>query len=209
MLNIAILIGALVVLALAMSVLLPIIARVFAGTIGKEALSRQPDEIHLTRAIGQTWSNARAANALAEPFLALGFKDAGTHRVQEMPGVIVRLLAKSEESFYSAIYEHPRAGVWFDLVARYQDGSSSTWSTATPSGLKDRPGHAIMNLPGGSPQAVYERARSERPRGMLKPATADEAVADFESAYAESMAWRKSRGLSAAEVARAATRKAA
>jgi hypothetical protein len=207
--NIVILVAALAVLSLGGKLLMPLIARIFAGAIGKEALSRQPDHIHLTPAPPEAWKNEEAANAITKPLLGLGFKDAGTYRIQELPGVIVRLHAKPDESFYSAVYEHPRAGVWFDLVARYQDGTSYTATTAMPTGLKPRPGDVMMNLRGTSPQAIYARARNERRRGALKPATLEGAVADFESAYAESMAWRKSQGPSTKEVVSTAKRKVA
>ena len=95
--NIAILVAALAVLSLGRKLLRPLIARVFAGPIGREALSRQPDQIHLSQAGAQAWKNAGSANALAEPLLRIGFKDAGTYRVQEMPDVVIRLLAKPDD----------------------------------------------------------------------------------------------------------------
>src|SRR5881296_2675516 len=101
--SIAILVAAIVVLSIGRKLLGPLIAGIFSGAIGREALNRQPDRISLTQAGPQAWSNPASANAIAEPLLGLGFKDAGTFRIQEMPEVVVRLMAKPDESFYSAV----------------------------------------------------------------------------------------------------------
>ncbi|MEO6461524.1 MAG: hypothetical protein ABIP29_00430, partial [Candidatus Eisenbacteria bacterium] len=138
-----------------------------------------------------------------------GFADGGTHRVEEMHGVRVRLLAHEGERLYAVVHEHPQAGLWCDVVAGYEDGRSITFTTASPTGLAPRPGHVTVHVPPTSPSSLIDRLRHERPSGALRPATRAAVVHDFETAYADSTAWRKRRGITAGGVAQVAARKAA
>lgn len=180
------------------------LARLLGRAVGQAALNQQPDTIRLSPAGAHAWKNAQGAITFATPLCDRGFQDAGTYTIAEMPGVIVRLLAKPEEHFYAAIYEHPQVGQWIDLVTLYQDQTSSTFTTAKPTGLAPRPGHPSIHAPGAGPLALYARARAERAKQVMLPATPAKAVQDFERAYAESIAWRKHRGISACEVAEVA-----
>src|SRR5262249_2848587 len=135
--------------------------------------------------------------------------DAGTYRVPELPGLIVQLMANSSDNQYAAIYEHPKAGPWFDVYSHYEDGTSFTCTTARPTGLDPRPGHPAVNLPAARPQPLIERVRPESAYKHPKPATRDNAVRAFENAYAEATAWRKQKGISAEEVGKVASRRKA
>lgn len=206
--EILILAGALVALKLLQPLITLIVASLFGGLVGREALAQQPDTIRLAKAEPDVWKDRAAVAAIAGGFRPCGFQDAGTYTVAEMPGVVVRLLANEQDAFYAAIYEHPQAGVWCDVVCTYAHGDSVTYTTSKPTGLEARPGHAMVHLPGRSPMDVYTHACANRAPGVYAPCRADRAVADFERAYAESMAWRKQRGISTREVAEVA-RKAA
>ena len=133
----------------------------------------------------------------------------GGHAGAEMPGVVVQLLASARDGFYAALYEHPQAGHWFDLISRFQDGTSVTYSTARPTALKPRPGHPTVNLPGAGAPAALNRALMLRPRRPLQVVSVQEAAHAFEQGYAESMAYRKGVGISTGEVIGTAARKAA
>jgi hypothetical protein len=181
---------------------------VVGRAIGSAALAKQPDAIHL-KPESECWADVDAASALVAPFYELGFESAGIHRIPELAGVVVELFAKPSDRLYGVVYEHPKSGHWFDVVCRFEDGTSATYTTAPPTGLDPRPGHPVVNAPGARAQALVERARSESRGKRTKPATRDNVVADFETAYAESIAWRKGRGISAQEVGRVAQQKAA
>jgi len=105
------------------------------------------------------------------------------------------------------LYAHPVAGRWFDLVCKYADGRSATFTTARTTGLNQRPRHAIIHVPGASPEALYRQGQSERPVGELKSISASTVAAEFENAYAEATTWRKQHGISADEVAKVAARR--
>lgn len=181
---------------------------VVGRAIGSAALARQPDTIHL-KPESECWSDIDAASTLIAPFYEMGFESAGIHRIPELSGVIVELFAKPSDRLYGVVYEHPQAGHWFDVVCGFDDGTSATYTTAPATGLDPRPGHLVVNAPGARAQALVERARSEARGKRAKPATVENVVADFEKAYADSIAWRKGRGISAEEVGRVAQRKAA
>src|SRR6185503_15098026 len=189
MLQIFVLLAVLLLLGASRGLLTQLIARVLGRAIGDHALSQQPDTIHLERVAQPAWTNPNVIGSIADPLVSRGFVDAGTFRIAELPGIQVRLLAHSGDFFYAAIYQHPQAGVWFDLVCRYRDGRTATFTTCRPTGLAPRPGHYHVNAQGASSVALLERARAERPREAFAPTSAATVVADFEAGYADVIAW--------------------
>jgi hypothetical protein len=177
-----------------------------AETIGRQAVEKQPDEIHLMRRGPQVWSDPERASALANALLATGFEDGGTFAVDELPNVYVHLFADRRHSIAANICEHPKAGLWLELVSRYVDGTVATFSTLKPTGLDHRPGFMMVNAPAAEPAALLERALAERPNKALHPVHASDAPQLFEQGYAQSIAWRKQRGVTAAEVVQVAQR---
>ena len=140
--------------------------------------------------------------------MARGFTEVGVFAVKEMPQVAICLLAKPAEAVCAAVYEHPKVGTWVELFSRYQDGTGITYSTMPDRGLEPRPGHPAIHAPGTSAEALYDRIMRERPQQPLAVITPEKLPHYFELAYAEGMAWRKNKGLTAEEVIRVAkTRK--
>jgi hypothetical protein len=197
-------------LALALVLLPPLsrwaLTRLVGGAIGRRALARQTDRITLAPAGDDAWREPATPRALAASLLGLGFEDAGTFRVSEMPGTVVRLLVHEQDAFVAAVYEHPRAGHWFDVVTYHADCTASCFSTAPATGLDARPGFQRVNAPGTGAAELVARARAERPARARRPVPAARAAAEFAAAYADDMAWRKQRGVSAREVAEVAAR---
>jgi hypothetical protein len=170
--------------------------------VGKQAIDKQPDQIHLTPEPGHCWLDNAAVNAVTAPLAPLGFREAGTFTIQEMPGVAVRFLVQPDQRVAACVCEHPRVGTWYDLVARYQDGRSITYTTARPTGLDPRPKTQTVRAEGTASDVLYQRLLSERPAGDLIEMTEASVVDRFQTAYAEDIAWRKNKGVSADEVAR-------
>jgi hypothetical protein len=104
-------------------------------------------------------------------------------------------LSKVDDFAYAVVYEHDAAGVWIDIVTRYADGTSITYSTARKGGeLDQRPGHSCTRDPEASPSVLYQRFLAERPQRPMAAVTAEDFVQRFEQAYADSMDWRNARG---------------
>ena len=138
MTKILILAGILVALKVLQPVLRVLIAAVAAKPVGRRALEKQPDTIHLTPADQSAWKDRAAVG---------------------------------------------------------------------PTGLGQRPGHPITNLPNLSVEQMFEKATAGRPPGVFAPHGAEAAARDFENAWAESMAWRKGNGISTGEVVNVAIRR--
>lgn len=185
------------------------IAALFAGSVGRKALERQPDSIHLVATGSDAWRSRARAEKAAGQLRALGFSDAGTWSVTEMPGLVLWLLVNPAEYATAAIYEHPQAGHWCEVFFRGQDGTSATFTSARPTGLKDRPGHRVARIPGADADKIMELADEQRPNGPLLPVSAADAPHRFEEAYAEAVAYRKSVGISRGEVVSVAQKRAA
>jgi hypothetical protein len=103
-------------------------------------------------------------------------------------------LVHTEHRLDALIYDHPQAGVWLDLVCRYQDGRNYTYATAPQSGLVNPTYLKIENHPGAEPGELLQHCLATRPSDGLLPTPADEFPRRFESAYAREMEWRGERG---------------
>ena len=168
--------------------------------VGRKALAAQPDRITLVNGPGPSKPEAVSAVSILE---RRGFERAGSFLVPEMKGVNLHLLTKPEESVVAVVYEHPQAGVWADVATRYMDGGSFTVTSAKAgAGLDQQPGHITVRAPGQPPAMLAVRLMKDRPAGHMRQITAAELPRVFEQAYADSMAWRKNKGLSAEEVRR-------
>jgi hypothetical protein len=181
-----------------------VIALVAGGDIGRRSLAKQPDEIHLVDGGPQSWRDPGAAEALGRPLLELGYEPAGTFTITEMPEVALRLLVHLREGVTAVIYEHPKAGMWAEMVCIHQDGSAFSVSSGLDRGLAQRPERPVVHLPGTAPAVLHLRLLALRPPKERVPLDAAEAPARFERAFADGMAWRKQQGISRAEVARIA-----
>src|SRR5262245_20828440 len=96
------------ILALALVLVRPlmrvIIALVGGREIGSRALAKQPDQIHLMRTGETAWKHPDAIEPLVRPLLDAGFRDAGIYTVDELPGVVIRLLVEPAAAFLACIY---------------------------------------------------------------------------------------------------------
>lgn len=200
MTQILVLVGLLVLLTLLRPVLRLAVAAVFGRSIGARALAQTPDAIHLSPAGASPWRDAAEAGALCRALTDRGFEAGGTFVVDEMPGVVIALFADPVRSFWAAVYDHPRAGRWIELVTRYVDGTTATYTTLSPTGLAPLPGHIHVHVPRTSAAGLLVKAESERPRGAMKPSAAADAARAFVEGYAEGMARRKRIGVSKREV---------
>jgi hypothetical protein len=154
-----------------------------------------PSRIHLVPESNLVWKDPTGARQLQDDFRTLGFTDTGSYTVPELSALRLHALSKAEDSAYAVVYEHDAAGVWIDIVTRYEDGTSVTYSTARQGGeLDQRPGHSCTRDPEASPSALYQRFLAERPQRAMETVGPDEFVQKFEQAYADSMDWRNARG---------------
>jgi hypothetical protein len=205
--------GIIVVLAVSVLLLRPVLrivtAAVFGKAIGRMALSRQPDTIHLERMDPMKLRNAARVRGLAADFERRGFESAGVFSVPEIPGVNVQLLANESDSMSAVIYDHPTLSVFYEVVSRYIDGGSSLHTTARETGIRQRSNAQRVSIPNATPDTLVDRALRERPQHGLRSCSASSVASDFTAAYAEYMTWIKQRGISTAEVVEVAKRKAA
>ena len=176
--------------------------------VGAQALASVPDRIILVHQNLHSWRPEPVVARLADPLFSKGFQEGGLFSIREMPGVTVRFLVKPAECIVAAIFMHPKAAVWLDLITYYQNGTTATFSTNGPRGLDQRPGHPTVYAPGATAPALLARLLAERPKGVFRPVMTEDITGLIERGYAESVAWRKSKGISAAQVVKVAERRA-
>jgi hypothetical protein len=155
------------------------------------ALSVFPGSIHLARCSRTAFSHHRLVRTAAAALRSDGFDDAGSYALLEFPGVHVVLAANTRESMYAVVVDHPRAGVWIDVVSRYLDGTRWMHTTLTGRGLEARPETTVTRLPGATIAELLARARGDRPRDGLRKVNRVEVAPHFEQGYADWIAWRK------------------
>jgi hypothetical protein len=159
------------------------------------ATTATPTEIDLVEVINDDWSSSPKVLRYAKELGALGFERGSACRVEQIPGLWVYAMADPMESLYAVIYNHPQAGVWFDIVARYLDDTSITYSNS-PMGhqLDHRPGHDKHYDQSGTPASFLGLCTAAHKGRGLRPATTGSFKTDFETAYREEMEWRNGRG---------------
>jgi hypothetical protein len=187
----------------------PVLGFVLAPRIAAKALAAQPDLIHLEPAPPTAWSDPAAREKLSVEIASLGFEPVGDFKVHELPAFKLRLLVHGPESLYAIVYEHPARGTWVEFACRFADGTGSTWTTARPTGLGARPGHPVRAIVDAAPATLWQAVMRARPAKPARPASVASAVADFENAWAEAIAWRRQNGISRIEVARVGARASA
>jgi len=207
--NLTWVIGLLAVWVLLRFGLRPFLALVFAKSIGAQALARVPATVQLTRTGDGAWSNADAARRMWEPLLTAGFADAGTYTVNEMPGVVMRLLASSTDSILAIAYEHPRAGHWLELVTRYADGRRCSATSLVTAPMTAPEFVTTLRVGNAPPLRLLETMRRQRPEGTMLPVTTADVTRMFEEGYAESMKWHREHGVGRRDVVKVAMRRAA
>ncbi len=191
-------------------VALHFISRYALLAVGRKAVSRQPDQIHLVPETPEAGDEDGMCVHFANPLEREGFADVGTYSVVELRGVKVRFLVNEAQCVYAALYQHPRAGEWYEIISRYQDGTGITYTIMRDHGLSPEPGNEVVRQPGAGPVDLCRRALAERPQRPLIQVNAGNVTGLFSEIWARSIAWRKSRGITPEEVARAArVRKAA
>ena len=155
------------------------------------ALAQLPDRIHLLRAPINEFAFLGRVRMAHAGLVSEGFGDAGAYRIDELPGIGAVLMTNAGTRMSAAIYDHERAGVWVEVVTRYEDGRRWTHTTLKGSGLSTRPGNVLVALPGVSLAELLARARGDRPAEGQAEIARHEAQTEFEEDYAEWVAARK------------------
>jgi hypothetical protein len=159
------------------------------------AAGNTPARVHLRPMAVPSWENLEAVEAQVEPLSALGFVQGGSYQVDEMEGLAIQAWFNAERGVTAVVYEHPVAGVWTDMVTRYQDGTIATFAnTGQGSGVDHAPGHVVERFPGIGSAELFERFLADRPDRPWVTPSPDAFVDAFEKAYADEMDWRNSRG---------------
>ncbi|MDD5657063.1 MAG: hypothetical protein PHF00_07400 [Elusimicrobia bacterium] len=162
----------------------------------KQAILGQPDTIILRRVDDPRWKRPELVAGLTQELLAEGFSDSGVFAVDKMPGVLVRLMTGPGRDATAAVCDHPGIGAWVDIMSIYEDGRTVT-ATALPESGMPRPDWAkMMRFPQAPAAKLYQELLSGRPKGRIRPISADDAPREFELDYFKQTAWLRRRDVS-------------
>lgn len=154
-----------------------------------------PATIHLEPAPSPVWQDPAEVAASVDAMRAAGFDHIAIYSVPEMPGVQLQAFCNAPEALYGVVYEHPQAGVWADIVSKYENGDSITASNAPMGGELDHmPGREKIYDKDADIPTLIDKLRAARKPLPTVAHTAQAFVAMFEHAYAEEMEWRDKRG---------------
>jgi hypothetical protein len=174
--------------------------RVFRD-VAKRAGDRVPNEIHLVPSSMIMWKDEDKWREAYNALETHGFRHAGNYRVQEI-GVDVQFLISDKDCALACIYNHPVAGVFMDIVTRYEDGASVTFANRSASGLDQHPQLQNRFVGDIAPSELIEKTFAERPQEPMCPIRDEDIVPDFCRVWKEYKEWRNKRGTSAEEVER-------
>ncbi|HUY90243.1 MAG TPA: hypothetical protein VMV10_16010 [Pirellulales bacterium] len=152
-----------------------------------------PLRIELRRIETVRWQRADEAAALVEPLRRAHFQEIGGFAME--PGeVVMQAFQLPAENVHAIVYEHPQAGVWLDLVTRYQDGSKLTYANLADT-LLDRAENNVIRYHEKAPaEELLKLFLAERPAKPMESVPPEGFAGYFERAYAESMDWMIARG---------------
>ncbi|MCX5787736.1 MAG: hypothetical protein NTX64_04385 [Elusimicrobia bacterium] len=163
------------------------------------AILKQNESITLVLVKDAQWSDPERINRMTRELAAEGLAVAGDYSVDEL-AVLLRLMVNTANGVTANIHDHPKGGIWAELVTRYEDGSSATATTLPDKGVPRPEWLKTLRLPGASPAQLYRELLRTRPHGPVKIVALGDAAHEFEQTYFTYMAWLKNRQLSAAEV---------
>jgi hypothetical protein len=164
------------------------------SSIEGDVLARLPEDIHLVAELAPPWKDASEVQRISTELGLQGFRSVGTFSIPELPGAALALFLDAKRSLYANVREHPRSGVWLDIVVRHDDGRVVTVTSQRRMRLDVPPNHEVVHMPGASTGALVARARVfglREPRSALDPFTLPSI---WERAYAESVLWRRRNG---------------
>lgn len=141
-----------------------------AGQLEDLALSYVPVRIHLQPASAIEWKQAQAVQQAVREVAEAGFESLGTFTIEEMAFVRLQGFLSQDNTAYAVVWEHDKAGVWVDLVCKYEDGNLLTFANLKPTGIDGREGHTKSYRP-GSPRELVEAFFRERRQLGLKSLT--------------------------------------
>jgi hypothetical protein len=145
------------------------------------------------------WNTARVTE-LSNGLQQQGFAVAGDFQAANFPiDVKIQLLAHAELGMQAAVYEHPQAGVWVDIVTRYSDGRVVCDSSVRDHLMDSMPQKTIRFHEGEDAATVCAAHLAQRPDGPWRRIPLKELPELFERIYGEEMEWRGSRGGPTAE----------
>jgi hypothetical protein len=170
------------------------------GEVGRQAVAKQPGEIHLIRRDRSAWTHQASYDDFA-PLLSKGFEDAGTYAIDVLPDVLAKFFVNPATSVYAVLYAHAKTSrVWANFITLYTDGTRVTYSNAPGHGLNREPNHEIVHEAGATAPELYKIFLARRAEKEMRPLDRENVITYFEQAYAESAAWRKKAGFTPEEV---------
>ncbi len=176
-------------------------ARGALNDLGKKAINAQPDFVNLQRDEFPQFADPAGIDELKKPLLACGFDYVGTFKVDKMPGVKLLILVKPDDCVTAHIYEHPKAGIWIELVTRYQDGGTHSLTTLPATGIQPPPFVQTIRAPKAPADVLVRQLITARRSGEMKRVGASDAASEFEQNYAKYILWQKNKGMSTTEMA--------
>src|SRR5690606_14298026 len=87
-----------------------------------------------------------------------------------------------------------KKGVFIDIEAAYEGGTTVTASSLDDTGLNSRPGHPTIRPADKTPKGLLAALQAQRPQGPLIVPTAENFAAEFERFYAEYNEWMVAKG---------------
>lgn len=180
------------------------VSRAVLGEVGKHAMAKVPEQIQLARVASPQWKDEATVQQQAAPLVRAGFNDLGTYSVDQMAGVLLRMLFQPQTYVSAQVCEHPKAGGWIEFATRYADGSSDFLTTLPDQGIAQPPFVRTNRAAKATPtDSLYQQHLKQRQSSGIKPVSPSEVIREFEVAYMRYMIWKNNKGLTPEEVAQA------
>ncbi len=188
------------VVLIALRLLINTVAKKLVGALAGMQHPGTPRRIQLVPKPDLAWSDPAAVQQQTDDFLRLGFAEAGTFEIEQIPNMKLRGFCLASESIHGVLYESADSGVWSDLICYVNDGRQWLHYTYTNSpsehlGVLKKPPHSVnVRAPGVELSKLLQRLIKERMAGERREVTVGDFKTRFETAWAEEIDWRNSQG---------------
>jgi len=149
------------------------------------------------------WKRERFVRKAMRELRNMGFVKIGAYLAKDLGDTQMGVLAHPQEGCSAVIYEQSELGSWFDLIARYEDGSLLT-VTNSKRNAKELPSLVNRRVASkgttvGELYAVLQHELKQTRFKQVAALTADTFQEVFEEAYRIEMAWQKVKRVNSLE----------
>ena len=166
---------------------------------GEIAVAQMAEKISFDEVAAHSWSKPLEYAESRAAFEALGFQRSGTFAASPKKWVL-EFWINNEPGLFATIVDSPACEIYSEVIVKYNDGSTIGFENTNDCGRRHLEKHNWIHCGPIRPSGLVERALQDRQANHVGQMQLPECLSVYEQAVNETLAWRRSVGLSAEEM---------